>query len=291
MQKGQVGRYCLVGGCTVLTSEVGALLLSGTKDLVASLSWSILFAAGLAWLMGGIERGTHRWARIFRGISFVLAGGIAGTAFAFAVAIVLGPWVGGFSMPLGMCWLAGGISGGIAQEASCWMRRRWGSAVAVTIAIGLAIVAVAAAGVVSRVAEEPNVVVIWFKWEPGEQGLRVDQQLLNKRERLTVDEIERLKKTGVRGKLICCATGGHGGSEEKGRPIARLILIISRQVEKPVALRLPDHATIFYIQREEGWSAVPDDAPLRAEAIRVEAWDQKGTGETYRGRGNRGIDW
>jgi hypothetical protein len=256
MQRKELARYWLVAGCALLAAEMSALLLARTKDLVAFFSWSILFALGITWLMGRIWRGIWGWPGVVRGACLVSAGGVAGIGFTFAVALVLGPWAGAFSMPVGMCWLAGGISGGIAQEASGWVRRKCGWGFAVAMSIALAMAAMGGARLVKRATEEQAVAVIWFKWEPGTEQLRVDQRLLNRRERLTVEEIGQVMAAGVSGNLRCCATGGHGGRAEKGKAAARMILILSRQVETRAGAggdaELIEHAS--WRRVDLGWS-------------------------------------
>jgi len=96
----------------------------GRGDLVAMMTWSLPFAIAVSVLMPALSaRIPH--ARVALAFALCVAGGATvGFAWTLLASIMLGGMIYAFSFPVLLCWIAGGVLGGII---AAWWRhpRQW----------------------------------------------------------------------------------------------------------------------------------------------------------------------
>ena len=117
--------------------------------------------------------------------------------------------------------------------------------------------------------------VVKLRWYPGPgaleyqgvpEALRNPMAFLNRpAPDLTPEELETLRKEGLRGRLVW--DGSQPGLF--GLP-ARVILVAQKQVTKEARLRLPFDGTTYYVQKDDGWQRLGSEE-LTGRTARVRA--------------------
>lgn len=230
----------------------------GAGDLTAVLIWS----TPLAVLLSLVARAFRSlWSRLHPVLAWLLAavlGLAAGFLWTMAVALLMGPWFGAFSLPVWLCWMGGGL-GGLVAASAVHVRngRRHLGALVLPIALLLLI---GYPPVTARITGSEQIQLVFLRHTPGPEALVI----LDERGRLTGEERESLIASGLTGqvRLEGTYTGGRGR-------VKRALMIMNRQVETALDLPQPYGSTVLYIQEEVGFRLYPPDAPTQPLPIRV----------------------
>lgn len=127
----------------------------GAGDLAALLVWSLPLGVLVAVSMHPLvkrapaQRGWKAYS-----MSVVVGAGV-GFAWSIAAALALGPWIGAFSLPVQVCWMAGGTAAGIATG---WLGSPGSGRTA--LALGALLVVAVARVHAHALAPEPTVRVL-----------------------------------------------------------------------------------------------------------------------------------
>ena len=104
---------------------------------------------------------------------------------------------------------------------------------------------------------------IFVRWIPGPNEVTVKKfEDLD----LKVDEINLLKQAGFTGQFEIRGSSGLG----KECHSSKAIFIMQKLLDAPIELPLPDQTTIIYIQKENGWQKLPENARTLDRMIKFE---------------------
>jgi hypothetical protein len=217
---------------TSLASAVFFIALDdwfGVEDVSAFIFWSLPLA-GLVYLsFRKLPARLTSAAPLLRYPALAIIGGIAGIGWTIVVALLLGGWIGAFSIPVFICWVAGGLVAGIA---AVWHsdRRSWHAAV---VSLILIVAALLPAG--EYILEpEPHVRVVL-----GPQTTHADEETFWR------EVVGTPGRTPTEHGLIEGISGVGIVDYERGRPVfeVRLRKGISRQRHDSILSRI-HHASI-----------------------------------------------
>jgi len=84
--------------------------------------------------------------------------------------------------------------------------------------------------------------------------------------RLSPEEVQRIKDTGITGAISTYAANSRFGNGKK----SDVTLIMQMPVMEPVELKEPDATSVVYIQYGRDWKRFPPDARTLERTIRIE---------------------
>jgi hypothetical protein len=240
---------------------------AGVNDLWVFLLWTFLFSGCLAAIAVLLRR---LYCRCSLSLSYFLAmllGGASGAVWTYLVAILLGPWIGAFSVPVFACWVAGGASGMIAAAGGCFdMRPRLIAVESAVIVLICLITAMGADPLYNALSRNQSLEVVFVKWKPSFQALS-SRQLIPEYDkyRLTDSEMFELESVGLTGELTVVGAAKHGSGKH-----SCAVIIMQHQITDAVELLQPDRAEVIYLQDGNEWKMYPPDAPTLRRVIRLE---------------------
>jgi hypothetical protein len=234
----------------------------GARDLLPFLTWTLAFAVIVS---PAAQMLVYTFVKVSPLPRFLLAGAsgiVTGVLWTYAVAQLLGPWVGAFSLPVLFCWIAGGTSGMIS--ALLYHESRGRTAM---IAIPVILVSTLSALTLSKSlgvlpAGKPQVELLVIKWDPGPEPLTSTEVL-----GLTISksDLEHLKAIGLTGEVMYSGSANY----KEGQP-GRVIIVTQAPLSEPVNLPQPDGSdVIIYVQGESGWNRFPREAATSQRQIRL----------------------
>jgi hypothetical protein len=103
--------------------------------------------------------------------------------------------------------------------------------------------------------------LLFVRWRPGTAALHVENPREASRT-LSSEEMKRLEGAGLRGTLQVQGSAVH----EKGLR-SRAVIVLQGPVTTEIRLPQPDHSNVILVQRENGWSTLPPDAPTLQRSI------------------------
>jgi len=233
----------------------------GSGDLSSYAFYCIPFAAflwGAASLFYRMARTWPSWLAI--PTAFVL-GAVAGFVGTYSVAIFLGPWFGAMSVPMLKSWC---VSASIFVPA-LYIIRKSGlcklSIVGVTVCSGLGVALFFGISPLwSLSSGNQHLMTAFFRHTPGEQGLRI----IREPDWLTTEDRDLILSSGLTGTLECFRSGGSNSTDW---PRARAFVIFTAGLSETVRLPQPKHTTVLYVQHEQEFVRIPEDAPTFERAI------------------------
>lgn len=252
--------------CFLVSGVLAALAVlfndgRGATDLIPFLVWTFAFGVTVGFIKESVRDRLLRFPTAARYVVALAAGVLLGTTWTYILYAYYGHWAGAFSFPILPCWVAAGASGMLINLSPHNTVRQFRFLELTCIAIlSLSILALGKP-LSTFMTGDQSVEVVSLKWLPGPQPLTLrdsDVERLGGRPGL-------LQDTGISGALTFSASSGEVG---RGKP-ARAVIIMYRQLNEPVSLPQPDGTEIIYVQREDGWSKYPADAPVSDRKINL----------------------
>jgi hypothetical protein len=255
---------------------IGVLALAfnswfGSGDLLPFAIRSVPFAL-LTWPPSTLFLDlSQRWSAWFAIPVAFLIGLVYGFIATYAVALLLGPWIGAMSVPLLRVWCS---AGAFAFAATVIVRRRgfntrgfFGVLVSAAAAI---LLFVGMRPALALAASDQHLTVVFFRHHPGTTALSItDPPYIWASFSKSLDEhdLELLKQTGLKGTLEF--RGSHASNTAKW-PLAKALIILTDDLHENVSIAQPKHCTIVYVQTASGFLRVPRDAPTFPRTIQFE---------------------
>ncbi len=260
----------------LLVAEGIAISTAGVEDQSAFIFWTVPAAVLIAGASLGVSRLTRRWRPVPACSVLMIGGGLLGLLWTLWVTRLLGPWVGGFAVPILLCWIAAGASAGSAV----WFLRNGTPVQAtlgiVTVSAVLSMAVFLIPVVAKRTANDQQIVTFFFRYVPGKGDVTIEEQPSSwtHEEDLTDEEKAILAKRYPAGRLVLEARHSDGSG-----PQSRMIIVVEKPVDRGIQLARPDHATVFYFQAASRFDRFPRDVPLldRSIALAVREYAWKGT--------------
>lgn len=230
----------------------------GAGDLTPALIWTVPLALMLAALARALR---PLWRRLHPLLSWLLSsmlGLVLGFAWTLAVALLLGPWFGAFSIPVLFCWTGGGLSGLVAASAVHAPRRR--THVALLLLPLFLLVAAGQPSVAAWMTGSEQTQLVFLRHIPGPEPLSILDELGG----LTDHDRQLLHESGLTGQVRL--EGSYAGG--RGR-VNRALVVMSRQVDAALDLPQPDGDTVLYLQSSLDFQLYPPDARTQPRPMRV----------------------
>ena len=255
--------YLACVGVSMLTASTTVSISRrfGVGDLLPFLYWTFVFAAILSLVAQMLVFTLGKVPAVSRYCIAGASGMLAGVLWSYAIAQLLGPWLGAFSLPILFCWMAGGASGIILAMLYYESNRR-----AALIAVPVILVLSLSAWTLSKslgvlLTGEQQLELLVIKWHPGPKPLtNTEVQGLV----ISESDLERLKAIGLTGEVMYSGSAEYG----EGQP-ARAIIVTQAPLSEPVNLPQPDGSQVIYVQTEAGWNRYPPEAPTLQKQIRL----------------------
>jgi hypothetical protein len=109
--------------------------------------------------------------------------------------------------------------------------------------------------------------VIFVRWLPGSEPLRVENRQYRSVVTLSDDELERLAAEGVNTGTLMVTERLRGHRRATGR----VLVVVSQQLDtQEVKLPQPKEGTLIYLQRGSEWLKIPSDVPTSGLNVRLE---------------------
>jgi hypothetical protein len=248
----------------------------GSGDLTMFAVYTLPFLgciAGAGILSWHLLRSRSRTLRYSVGLAFGAALGILWTV---GNALLLGPWFGAWSIPVPLCWTIGGALG-VAAAAGAARNAGPGSlrveaAVVVVLAAG---VSYGLGGVLVGLSQDQHFTLTYARFESSDETLTIhdDRGLLAPR------EVELLRSASLRG--VVTVLGSHA-SNTATAPSARMLVVLTHRIEKPLRLPQPYRTTVVFLQQNGGFKRLPGDATLLPDrAVEIYPGDPDGNETRY----------
>ena len=171
----------------------------------------------------------------------IVIGVLGGFFWAFVAGRVLvNPFFGNFSFPVGMAWMVGSFSG-LISLAGAGSKSESKHLVLATIISALLSVFIGTRSfpLYIQLSEQRTVESIWIKSRPGSEPLFIDPDA---RKYLTPGAWEILQRMSWDGHLELVK-----GYRVGIGPTSRIVIIMQRPIDEPVEAPLPAHVPIIYI--------------------------------------------
>jgi len=255
--------YLVSAGVSVLIAFTSVAINRGfgTRDLLPFLTWTLVFAAVVA-LVAQILASTHvKMPALLRYCLAGASGVVVGVLWTYVVGQLLGPWLGAFSLPILLCWIAGGASGMILTMLYQENRRH-----AALISVSVILVLTVSAWTLSKslgvfISGEQQLELLVLKWHPGTKPLTTTEAL---EPSISKSDLEYLKAIGLTGEVRFS-----GSCKDGEGKAARAIIVMQAPLSEPVDLSLPNASQVIYVQTESGWNQYPLEAPTSQKQIRL----------------------
>lgn len=219
----------------LLTTIVGVALW---RTLVSFQLWS-------AYLVGGF------------------VGGVLGLLWTIGSLFMFGPWFGAWSIPVLLCWTASGALGVAAAAATRagWSLKRHATEGIIFVVI-TTVLSIGYPSLTSSLTNDQHLTFIYGRWEARDSELLILDPLVL----LSDEDRELLYRSGIRGSVELM--GSHG-SNTTDRPKARMLVLLSRPVEKSQLLQQPDRTNVIYVQDRKGFHRFPTDASVLDRFVEI----------------------
>ena len=266
-----ITRFMFRAGMFALSASLlsGVLMKLTIEPFVASdispfFFLSLVFAVAIALvspLVVGVFLRLPSWANYF--IAIVI-GVLGGFFWALVVGrVVVNPFFGNFSFPVGTAWMVGSFSGLISLAGAGSKSEGKHLVLAAIISVLLSVfIGIRSFPLYIQLSEQRTVESIWIKWRPGPEPLSFDS------------DVRKYLTPGAQAILQRMSWDGHlelvKGYRVGTGPTSRIVVIMHRPIDKPMELPLPADAPIIYIQQDGGWIKHPIDAPVLSETLRLE---------------------
>lgn len=227
----------------------------GASDLLPFAFWTAILCAPPAAVGVFVRRRLFPSQVLPRVVAGVCVGAAAGFACTLVAAVVLGPWIGGFSFNVGLAWLVGGACSSVLAATTVRPGEVQGrirdlalfAATAIAFGVGLPHALYLAGD-----EQQVHVVVVHRNGPEAVDFVGVspaDQELL--------------VEAGVSGgRLSTSFTSGRDQPRE-----ARVVLVVERKLAERVELPLPTDATVVYVQEAGAFRVHPIDAPMGSQVL------------------------
>jgi hypothetical protein len=278
----KAGRPALVAACRAgLWGAVGTFVPAlvdlagsdwlGAGDLWALTVWTlpyllILVVSGVALARMLAQR--PAWLGLLTGST---AGAALGVLWTLLNALCVGPWFGAWSVPVLLCWTTGGALG-LASAATSQAGRNWRRLTIESVAYLLVAILVLYAHrpAVVRLSSEQHLTLVYGRIHPQRAGPAIDDA----RALLSAEERQLLARAGIAGSIEIL--GSHAANTAP-RPVARVLVLFDRPVDRVHRVLQPDATTVLYIQAAAGFRRFPPDAKVLERAVELYP---SGPGET-----------
>lgn len=251
----------------LLSSELVFLLLIfaqnkfGITDIFSFTFWSIpySFFIGIASIL--LTLITSKIRTYLQYVICGISGILAGIIWTFLVAGVLGPWFGGFSVPVIVCWIAGGLTSMVFIAGNAGSAKLQYYSVKILIVLVLCLVsAYGFKPFLTYVTHDRIVTLVAVK------GYTSDKYSLDDPiNGLTTHQKDLIKELGVNGNMKVDFKTTAGNGDPTG-----LVIILKFPLRKPVKLFQPDSGDLVYIQvRDTAFRYLPSDAKLSDRTIEL----------------------
>lgn len=255
--------YVACVGVSMLTAFTSVAISRGfgARDLLPFLTWTLAFAAIVAPVAQMLVYALVKVPALPRSCLAGVSGIVVGVLWTYAVGQLLGPWLSAFSLPILLCWIAGGASGMILA-----MLYHEGTRRAALIAVPVILVLSLSAWTLSKslgglLSGEQQLELLVIKWHPGPKPLTsTEVQGLA----ISKNDLERLKTIGLTGEVMYSGSAKYGEGQS-----ARAIIVTQAPLSEPVNLPQPAGSQVIYVQTESGWNRYPPEARTSQKQMRL----------------------
>jgi hypothetical protein len=239
----------------------------GSGDLLPFANYSVPFAAGVWPLSRVLWFATRRLLLSLTLIVAFVLGLLYGYAATYALALVLGPWIGAVSVPVLRVWCS---VGALSLTSALLLMRRGVDIRSIAGVVALAAVSTSVffglQPALALTTDNQHLTVVLLRHHPGDYPLTVSSaRHPDAGDIVDSSDIALLAETRLRGTLE--VRGSHASNSVEW-PRAKALVVFAGPLEHEVSLPQPKHRATVFLQTGDGFQQVPADSPTLHRSIR-----------------------